>query len=180
MKSLTMVLILVSILALSVSCAPPVLKKEVLTQAAVANLSEIKASPEASKGRLFILGGLIVRVKNEQDGSVIEAIFMGVDQKGYLKESEYGPRFFAKTKDFIDPVIYKAGRTITIAGEFSGTLKGTIGDMEYEYPVFEIKDLYLWPEEKIYPAPPPWWYDPWYYWWYDPWWRYRYPPYWYY
>lgn len=170
-------LILISIL-LIVGCAPPVLKKELITQATVATPSEIKASPEASKGRLFILGGIIVGVKNELEGSMIEAIFMGVDQKGYLKE-EYGPRFFARTKDFIDPVIYRTGRKVTIAGEFTGTLKGKIGDMEYEYLIFEIKDLYLWPEEKIYLAPPPWWYDPWYYWWYDPWWRYRYPPYWY-
>ncbi len=175
----TLIIVLSSILALS-ACAPPVLKKEVITQAAVADPLKLKASPEALKGRLFILGGLIVGVRNDQAGSQIEAIFISSDEKGYLKEGEYGPRFLAKTKDFIDPVIYKAGRRLSMAGEFSGTERGRIGDMEYEYPVFEIKDLYLWPEEKIYPAPPPWWYDPWYYWWYDPWWRYRYPPYWYY
>ncbi|MCX7793823.1 MAG: Slp family lipoprotein [Thermodesulfovibrionales bacterium] len=168
---------LISMLVLCASCATPVLKKEILTQAEVADPAKIKAAPEASKARLFILGGLIVTVRNEQSGSMIEAVFIRADEKGHLKEREYGPRFLARTADFIDPVIYKAGRKITIAGEFSGFEKGKIGDMEYDYPVFLIKDIYLWPEEKIYEAPP-WWYDPWYYWWYDPWWRYRYP-YWY-
>lgn len=168
-------LILIPILALCASCAAPVIKKEVLTQAVVADPVKIRTAPETAKGRLFILGGLIVAVKNEQSGSTIEAIFIGVDEKGYLKEGEYGPRFLARTGDFIDPVIYKAGRTVTVAGEFTGIEKGRIGEMEYEYPIFEIKDLYLWPEEKVH-AMPPWWYDPWYYWWYDPWWRYRYPP----
>lgn len=171
-------LILTFLLIFSASCAAPLLKKEILTRATVADLVKIKASPQAQQGKLFLLGGLIIEVKNEQTGSVIEAVFIDVDDKGYLKERKYGPRFIAETEDFIDPVIYKAGRKLTIAAEFSGIKKGKIGEMEYDYPLFEIKELYLWPEEKIEPIPPPWWYDPWYYWWYDPWWRYRYPPYW--
>lgn len=158
------------------ACAPPVLKKEVLEEAKIAIPSEIKADPDAAKGRLFVLGGILVNVKNQTEGSIIEGIFAIADKKGYLKEGQYAGRFIAKSREFLDPMIYKAGRSVTIAGEFTGFEKGKIGEMEYDYPVFNIKELYLWPEDKPYLVPPPWWYDPWYYpWWYDPWWRYRYP-----
>ncbi len=168
--------ILIIVFAFLMACAPAVLKKDFLTEAALSSPSKIKATPEASKGKLFILGGLIINVKNKEEGSTIEALYIATDEKGYLKEGQFGTRFIAKTKEFLDPVIYKSGRNITLIGEFTGLEKGKIGEMEYEYPVFEIKDLYLWPEEKVHPLPPPWWYDPWYYPWYDPWWRYRYPP----
>ncbi|MEW6601792.1 MAG: Slp family lipoprotein, partial [Nitrospirota bacterium] len=65
----------------------------------------------------------------------------------------------------------------TLAGEFIDMRKGKIGEMDYVYPLFEIKEIYLWEELKerdyyYYYLPPP--YPYWYYgrqpydprWWY--------------
>ena len=39
--------------------------------------------------------------------------------------------------------------------------KGRIDEMEYTYPVFRIRQIYLWPRERqYYPAT---YYDPWFY-----------------
>jgi outer membrane lipoprotein len=175
LKALTFILAL--LLIPLYSCAPPVLKKELVTQAHVIEPAELRQAPESFIGRLFLFGGMIVNVKNQQEGSQLEGVYVLTDRKGYLREGEYRGRFIAKSKEFLDPVIYKTGRSVTIAGEFRGFEKGKIGEMEYDYPIFEIKEIYLWPEEKTYQVPPPWWYDPWYYPW-DPWWRYRYPYWW--
>lgn len=85
----------------------------------------------------------------------------------------------------MDPLIYKKGKTITIAGEFIGAQRGKLDEMDYTYPLLEIKDVYLWAERNAsyywpYPYSYPFWYYPYSYQWYGPWWG-PYPlnPYWY-
>lgn len=131
--------------------------------------------PAAYSGKLFILGGLIVDTKLTERGSEIEALYVPVDSKGNLEEDTHryaGGRYLAiypKERGILDPVIYKQRREITLAGVFTGTQKGKINEMEYTYPVFEIKQLYLWPEQRYYMYP---YYYPYPYWWYygPPWW----------
>lgn len=181
-----MILILLTAL---LSCAP-VLRQEIIEKATVdVQFSSIRQHPDLYKGKVFILGGLIVGTKLTERGSLIEAVYISADTRGYLKDVRpTNGRFMAiypKDRGILDPLIYKEGREITIAGEFIETQTGRIGDMEYAYPVFEIKDIYLWEEKKAYYLTPP--YPPYYYpyqypypspypYWYDPWWRDYYPP----
>ena len=59
-------------------------------------------------------------------------------------------------------MVYKKGREVTLAGEFLELRKGRIDEMEYVYPVFEIKEIYLWEERQEYYIPYyyPYYYDP--------------------
>lgn len=139
--------------------------------------SRIKEDPGRFSGKLFILGGVIVETKAVADGSLLEAIFVPVDSMGYLQDiSASGGRFLAlypKENGLLDPLIFRKEREITLAGEFIGTRSGVIGEMEYTYPLFEIKEIYLWEEKKEYYITPqfyPNWYYPYRY--YDPWWHY--------
>ncbi len=167
-----------------ISCSP-VLNRELMQEGTRdVSLYGISRDPDVYKGRLFILGGLIVETKLTEKGTQIEAVYVPVDRYGYLKEADgHGGRFlaiFPREKGLLDPVIFRKGRNITLAGEFSGMRKGRIDEMEYDYPVFVTRQLYLWQERiEHYHAP----YDPWYYpypfIWRDPWGRYYYPPYWY-
>ena len=108
---------------------------------------------------------------------MISAIFVPVDSMGYLKDSGvFNSRFLAiypKEKGFLDPLIFLQEREITVAGEFKGTRSGRIDEMEYTYPLFEIKDIYLWEERMDYYIAPPF-YPLWDYpgMYYGPWWRY--------
>jgi outer membrane lipoprotein len=180
MKKICFILLMFSVLS---SCTP-VLKKELLSKGIiVSRLSEIKQNPVANKGKLFIFGGIIVKTKVTKDGSLIEAIYTPVTASGYLKDytTEQG-RFLAlfRSREILDPLIFEKKREITLAAEFTGTRKGLIGEMEYTYPFFEIKEVYLWPDRSEYIDPyymgpyyyyPPGYYryryyDPWYPWWY--------------
>ncbi|MBI4684103.1 MAG: Slp family lipoprotein [Nitrospirae bacterium] len=144
--------------------------------------SAIKGDPEKYKGEIFILGGVIVETRLNEEGSVIEAMHSPIDSYGRIIDPDVSSgRYIAITKDYLDPLIYKKGREITLAGELIGSRKKDIGEVKYRYPLFEIKEIYIWKETKdfyFYPPYPPYrhrypygWYAPW---WYGP---YYYPPY---
>lgn len=167
------------------SACAPVLNRELMREG-VRNvpLSQLRENPDANQGKLFILGGVIVDTKVTDKGSLIEVLAVPVSKLGYLRDLEqYEGRFLAlypRTSGMLDPIIYKKGREITLAGVFQENRKGKIDEMEYVYPVFEIRQIYLWEEQRDYYLMPayPYYYNypyPYYGGWYDPWWR-SYPP----
>jgi len=166
------------------SACTPVLNKELMSQGARnIPLSQIRSSPGASQGKLFIFGGVIIDTRVTDNGSLIEALYVPVSKLGYLRDLElYGGRFLAlypRTNGMLDPVIYRKGREITLAGTFIENRRGKIDEMEYVYPLFEIKQIYLWEEQRDYymvPAYPYYYPYPYPYGWYDPWWWRPYPP----
>jgi outer membrane lipoprotein len=157
-----------------VSCAP-VLDRELMREGMRnASLDEFRVNPAAYKGKLYILGGLIVETRLTEQGSQIEVLSVPVDSYGYLEEHERsGGRFLAvypKSKALLDPIVYTKGREVAIAGEFREIRKGKIDEMEYVYPVFEIRQIHLFEEKQHYynryPYPDypyypyPYWYNP--------------------
>lgn len=174
--------------ALALTACSPVLNRTLMNEGERdVPFEELRQTPDAYKGRLFILGGLIIDARFTEKGSQIEALAVPVDSLGYLEEDGRSPgRFLAvypREKGLLDPMIYKKGREITLAGEFIESRKGKIDEMEYLYPVFEIRQIYLWDERRDYYWPAYYYpyYDPFYYrspFLYDPWGR-PYPsPYW--
>jgi outer membrane lipoprotein len=173
------------ILVMTICSCAPVLRQELMEKGIRdVSLSDVRNNPDNYKGRLFILGGIIVNTKLTGEGSQIEAVYIPVDSRGYLRDVEPKGRFLAimpKASGTLDPLIYRKEREITIAGEFIGVRSGKIDEMEYAYPVFEIQEIYLWRERRdyyYYPFYPPyWWGYPYPYYWYDPWWG-PWGPYW--
>lgn len=183
MKKRTLIAILFLLPALA-ACAP-VLNRDLMRQGERDfRLSQLAEAPDGRKGRLFILGGSIVNTKLVEAGSLIEAVYVPVDSYGYLRNAEhYQGRFLAllpKARGLLDPLIYTKGREITIAGEFQEIRPGKIDEMEYAFPYFEIKQIYLWEERTEYRWPYYYPYSYWSPWCYDPWGRpYHCPPHWY-
>ncbi len=136
------------------ACAP-VLNKELMREG-IRNPSfnNLREAPDQYKGKLFIIGGLIVGTRLTGQGSQIEALYVPVDSYGNLIEgARIEGRFIAaypKTKGMLDPVVFRKGREITLAGEFVELRKGKIDEMEYDYPVFEIRQIHLWEETTYY------------------------------
>ncbi|MBE0426124.1 MAG: Slp family lipoprotein [Nitrospirae bacterium] len=172
------------------SCAP-VLRKEVMDVAIRdVSFSDIKQNPAFYRGKIFVLGGIIVNTRATPEDSLIEALYVPVDSRGYLKGvGTLHNRFlaiFPMESGLLDPMVFRPQREITLAGEFIGTREGKIDEMDYVYPLFRIKELYLWEEKKEYYIVP-YYYEPYPYWWdypywgYRPYWRWRHsvpPPYW--
>ncbi len=161
---------LIAVFLALTGCAP-VLDKGLMDQGAREfQLSHLVETPEVFKDRLFILGGVIVETKLTEKGSQIEALFIPVNPSGYLRDtSRHQGRFLAvysRSKGILDPLIYNKGREITLAGDFVEVRKGKIDEMEYSYPVFEVRQIHLWEEYKDYPYAWPYpypYYSPYYY-----------------
>lgn len=175
------IFVLIVLLAM-LSCAP-VLRKDVM-DASIRDfpLSDMRQVPGKYTGKLFVLGGVIISSKATAEGSLIEALYVPVDAGGYLQETgrTYG-RFYAlfpRESGLLDPIIFRKDRQITFAGEFLGIRQGKIDEMDYGYPLFRIREIYLWEERNVYYIPPPYYepYPPWWghhYWWrgYPYWWK---------
>ncbi len=141
------------------------------------SFDQLRENPGQYKGRLYIFGGIIVKAKFTKAGSQIEAVHVPVDRYGYFRERGVSEgRFLAVLRgdgQLLDPEVYSRGRRVTLAAEFIETQKGMIDEMEYSYPLFRIRQIYLWPNEGAYYYAP-YYYDPWfypypYYYW-GPWW----------
>ncbi len=167
------------VLTVALTGCAPVLDRELMREGQrTVSFDELRAHPDVHRGKLYILGGLIVETRFAEEGSQLEVLSVPVDSYGYLKESERSNgRFLAvypKSKGLLDPVVYKKGREVTLAGEFRDIRKGKIDEMAYDYPVFEIRQIYLFEEPRYdyaYPYPYPYYYGygPYPYW-YNPYW----------
>jgi outer membrane lipoprotein len=176
---------IIGIFALVLAGCAPVLDRDLMnTGARQFQLSHLVETPEVFKDHLFILGGVIVETKLTEQGSQIEALFVPVNSSGYLKDATlYQGRFlavYARSKGLLDPMIYRRGRQVTLAADFLGVRKGKIDEMEYAFPLFEIRQIHLWEEQVYYDYawpypyyysyPYPYYSSPYYYP-FGPWWR---------
>jgi len=138
---------------LALAACSPVLNRELMKQGTrEVPMDRLREAPDAYRGKLYILGGLIVGTRLVEKGSEIEALAVPVDSLGYPEDlgraSGRFLAFYPRAKGLLDPIVFRKGREITMAGEFVEVRKGKIDEMEYVYPVFEIREIYLWDERR--------------------------------
>jgi outer membrane lipoprotein len=127
------------------------------------NFAELRQNPDVYKGKYVLLGGSIAGVKNAKKGSEVEVLQTALDSFDMPEDTYYsGGRFIATTANFLDPLVYKQGRKLTLVGEVSGKRVLAIDEVEYTYPVVAIRELHLWDkyDYSYYYYPPPYYYDP--------------------
>lgn len=144
--------------------------------------AELRKAPESYVGKYVLLGGTIAALKNSKGGAELEVLQAPLDSSGVPVETHYsGGRFIVATAQFLDPLVYKSGRRVTVVGEVKGKKSRAIDEVEYTYPVVAEVEIRLWEKyesDRYNYYPPPYYHDP--FW--DPWWPYRRPyynyPYW--
>ncbi len=140
-------------------------------------VAEVRAEPERFLGSMVRWGGVISRVENKASRTWIEVVSRELRKNGQpLTDSRSSGRFIASFPGFMDPIVYKPGALLTVAGGIEGETVGLIGEYVYAFPVVTVSAAYLWPEkdQAVYHeySPSPWGhYDPW------PYHRRSYPPY---
>lgn len=141
--------------------------------------ARLKAKPAQHVGKSLILGGLILDNEVSNAGTTLEILKYTLDGRDEPQDpDEANGRFLVRTERLLDPSIYKAGRLVTLVGTFVGIETRPLQKADYQYPVFTIVELYLWPEttyvDRYYY---PYYYDPFPYWYRYPYWR-GYPYWW--
>jgi len=141
--------------------------------------ADLKGAPDTYVGKYVLLGGTISGVRNQKSGSELEVVQTPLDAGDEPEETRYsGGRFLVTSTRFLDPLVYKTGRRVTVVGEVKGKKTRTIDEVEYVYPLLAAVEMHLFERYEIdrfysYPYPPPFYYDP--FW--DPWPYYRRPLY---
>jgi len=138
-------------LVAALSACAPALKRDLMSRAILnPSMRALQQDPDRYKGRLFVLGGQIVKTSVTEDGSFIEAVALPVNERGYISEGQgVSGRFIVRLKQgkgLLDPMIYKEGLLITVAGIFSELREGKIDEGTYLFPLFDLEEIRLWEE----------------------------------
>jgi len=156
-----------------------IFSKDILNQVdSEIRFEELLKDPGAYKGKVVLLGGVIVKTENKKEGTLLEIYQTEMDSYGKPVNTDVSQgRFLALYEGFLDSEIYSKGRKITVAGVVDGEEVIKLGEIDYHYPYLSVQEIYLWEEEQLYVyhyyhgySHDSVWYDPYY----------RYYPYWFY
>ena len=136
------------------ACAPVISQTTMSTVDPSVSFQALQQNPEAFKGRVVLLGGMIVSTTVKADETWVEVLDKPLDyqQKPANTDVSAG-RFLVRFQGFMDPAIYANGRLLTVAGEVEGRKVQPIKEIQYTYPVLAPKEHYLWKPEDAYSAP---------------------------
>lgn len=152
-------LLLLSIFFLLSGCAHVISEETLKTVDRDLTYKQVREKPDANLGKIFVIGGTIAETRNTKEGSELEIVQHILDKRGIPENAFYSDgRFLATTPDFLDPVIYKPGRMVTLAAEVKGTKVQPLDGADYIYPLLLIKEIHVWQslaEEKGFPYPCP-------------------------
>jgi outer membrane lipoprotein len=105
----------------------------------------LQVDPDAYKGRLMILGGIIVQTTAIKQGTLIEIEQKRLDYWGKPERMKRtGGKFLAFHSGYLDPWVYSPGRDITVAGEVQGIQVPALGNKQFDYPIILTKEIKLW------------------------------------
>jgi len=121
----------------------------------------LREDPTVYKGRIVIFGGVISKINNMNQGTLITVVQKPLDYWGKPERTNYtGGLFLVFFPRYLDALAYDSGREITVAAEVGGTSLEALGKEEYDYPVLVSKELKLWPKEQARPDTQTHWGDP--------------------
>jgi outer membrane lipoprotein len=109
-------------------------------------------NPNGFRGATAILGGTIIGSRNTEKGTYLEVLQAPLDSRGRPRASAstHG-RFMAFHPSYLETAIYSRGRAITVAGEVVGSILQPIGEMDYLYPLINVRELHLFEVRRAMP-----------------------------
>ncbi len=158
-------------LLLSVAACTPAISRSLRQQAEPRlSFAVLSSDPEAYQGRMVILGGVIAQTTPRAGQTEVEIVQKPLDyfQEPQTTDTSLG-RFLVVAERFLDPLVFRKDRKITVAGAVKGSEVRKLAEMDYRYPVIAAKEVKLWPLPLPERYPYPWGYGlPVYYYW-GPW-----------
>lgn len=159
---------LVMLLVIGVGCASKPASS--ISQAVVddVSLAQVRGAGDAYLESTVRWGGIVTEVENKADKTWVFLVGRALrDDEKPISDSPSEGRFIASFDGFIDPLVYKAGRPLTVVGSIEGSTARPIGEYDYQFPIVTVRDSHLWAESSktrvYYPPPPYWYYDMHYY-----------------
>lgn len=125
-------------------------------------LATVRAAGESYQGSTVRWGGVITATENKADHTLVFIAARALeDNEQPLTDSASDGRFVARFDGFLDPLVYKTNRRLTVVGQIDGHLVRPIGEFDYRFPLVVVRDSRLFAEAL---RPRPYYYpDPWLY-----------------
>lgn len=110
----------------------------------------VARNPSAYKGETVIWGGIVDRVQNQPQQTVLTILETPIRSRGEPMDEEHGRgRFLARIGKFLDPDVYD-GKRVILAGEIVGEETKPLKENQYRYPVVQVREIYLFQEKDYY------------------------------
>jgi outer membrane lipoprotein len=139
---------LLTMLICTAGCAPAISKAVRSEASPDLALREVLQDPDRYVGRVVIWSGTVLEARNTQEGTLLKVLQKPADSRDKPRMTDQSEgRFLALERRYLDPAIYSEGRAVTVAGRITGKQGLPQGEIEYVYPLLEVKELYLWPQE---------------------------------
>lgn len=126
------------------------------------SLARVRDDTDAYLGSTVRWGGVVSAVENKADETWIFLVERALkDNEKPITDGHSDGRFIASFSGFIDPLVYKPGRPLTVVGSIEGSTLRAIGEYDYRFPLVAVRDSHLWAEPvktRVYYPPPPVWY----------------------
>jgi outer membrane lipoprotein len=90
-------------------------------------------------------GGVIASVENTPEQSIMEIVHYPLKANGRpnLRQASIG-RFKAVVDGFIDPMVFKKDRVVSVLGSLAEPMQGMVGEQAYTYPSLQVSGYHLW------------------------------------
>lgn len=109
---------------------------------------QLKAAPDSFKGQSVVFGGEVLTARRLKNGTRVEILQLPLDQSSRpgtnLTQSQ--GRFLAIHREFLDPATLPYGTRVTVTGDVTGSITMPLDEVDYIYPVIDIKNLQVWAE----------------------------------
>jgi len=138
----TLLLIAMPLLATACTSLSPDVREQITPGL---DFAAVQADPSAHVGQSLMLGGALVELRSEGEGSVLQLLRWDLNRWGEpLALAESGDRFLVRSREPLDAEIYTPGRLVTLIGTVGGT--GTINYQLRDETVllFDLQQLHLW------------------------------------
>jgi len=98
-------------------------------------------------------GGIIIDVVNDESFSLVQVLFYPLNYLGkpQLDKPAEG-RFFVKSNEFFDPLVYTNNTEITVVGILNGDIEHKVGKRRIQIPLILSKNVHLWPKHREWPS----------------------------
>ncbi len=131
------------------SSLPEEIKLSEADQAKLVTYPQVAAKPDDTKGKLAQWGGVIAKLDNLEDSTLIELLYYPMSGSGRPQVSDDSiGRFRVYVDGFLDPLVFTKGRSMSFSGDVSGIEDGKVGEHKYRFPTLHAKGYYLWSKIK--------------------------------
>ncbi len=124
-----------------VSCVTPEPRTDIPW--AERKISDVQIS--GADGETVRWGGTIAKVENTEQGTSLQIVSRPLSTWGRpIHNDKTDGRFIAHVDDFLDPVIVKAGKDVTLIGVLTDVTEGKVGETVYQFPVLTVSQIKIW------------------------------------